>query len=66
MESLVIEKDIPLVIVFQYLAQGCSCFMIDTGPDSGDVKGGWGTGRRKEIVGAYRHDGPVEPESHAI
>ena len=57
MKTLVVEEDMPLVIIFQYLAEGCSCFMIDTGPDSGDEEGGWGTRRREEIVGVRRHDG---------
>jgi len=57
MKTLVIEEDMPLVIVYQYLAQCCNCFMINTGPDSGDEGVGWGTRRREEIVGACRHDG---------
>ena len=57
MEPLVIEEDVPLVVVLQYLAQCCSCFVVDTRPDSGDEGREWATRRREEIVGARRHDG---------
>ena len=61
MKTLVIEEDMPLVmILLQYLAQGCGCFMIDTGPDPGDEEGGWATRSREEIVSACGHDDPVE------
>ena len=59
METPVIEEDMPFVIVFQYLAQCCSCFMINTRPDFGNEDGGRDTRRREEIVGVCRHDGPV-------
>ena len=51
MKTLVVEEDMPSVIIFQYLAECSSCFMIDTGPNSGDKEGGRGTRRREEIVG---------------
>ena len=62
----VIVEDVPLVIIFQHLAQCRSRFVIDTGPDSGDEGGGRATRRREEIVGGCRHDGLVKMGSRLM